>query len=53
MPQECRCSGGKAEDCAKSAGRAPPDMKPVFAILKGRVIERLAELQAEAVSKPN
>ncbi len=30
---------------------AAPDMKPVFAILKGRVEARLAELEAEAASK--
>lgn len=32
---------------------ASPDMKPVFAILRERVKERLAELEQEAASKPN
>jgi len=32
---------------------SPPEMKPVFAILKERVKERLAELEAEAARKPN
>jgi hypothetical protein len=32
---------------------APPELKPVFAILKGRVQERIAELEAEAVLEKN
>ena len=30
---------------------APPDMKPVFTILRGRVRERLEELEVEVASK--